>query len=849
MTVRPDVRPHVPFARDLDRHGERVALITPAGQLTYHDLAARVARAAERLGDGRRLVLLAAANSLDAVVAYLAALAAGHPVLLAPGGDPRTVERLTAAYDPDVVVAAADGRWRYTERRDGSAHRLHPDLALLLTTSGSTGSPKLVRLSQRNLQANAEAIAEYLEIGEHDRAATTLPVHYSYGLSVVNSHLLRGAGLILTDRSVTDPRFWEAFRAHRGTSFAGVPYTFDLLDRVGFDRMRLPDLRYVTQAGGRLAPERVRRYARLGRRDGWDLIVMYGQTEATARMAYLPAHLTLTHPQAIGRAVPGGSFRLEPLPEHPDPDVGELVYRGPNVMLGYAETPADLSLGRTVCELRTGDVARHLGDGLYELVGRRSRFAKIFGLRIDLQHIEDRLAGHGLTACCVGEEDRLVVAVSGDVRPERVRRLVADWCGLPTANVQAVAVAELPRLPSGKPDYPAVQALARDAARRPEPAAGETDLLALFAEVLGADEVTEDSSFTSLGGDSLSYVALSVRLEAALGRLPADWPTMTIRELRRHGTRARRWRRTLDTSVALRAIAIVLIAGTHIRLFGLAGGAHLLIGVAGYNFARFLLSDAERRVRMGHLWRSIARIAVPTVLWTAGAMLVTDDYGPTNLLLLNSVLGPHDGDSEWHFWFVEALVYILVAVTVALGVPAVDRAERRFPFALPVALAAAGLLTRYHVFGLADGPNVPDAVVVFWLFALGWAAARARRMGQRLLVSAAAAATVPGFFGQPTREAIIVGGLLLLIWVPRLPSLGPVNRLAGLLAGASLYIYLVHWQVYPVLDDRSRLLALVVSLAAGVGCARLAVVCAAGLRGCRHRLTAGRVRTPGPSRG
>ena len=196
------------------------------------------------------------------------------------------------SYDPDVVIDA-DG---IHERRHGSAHRLHPDLALLLSTSGSTGSPKLVRLSRCNLVANATAIAEYLDIRQTDRAATTLPMSYCYGLSVIHSHLLRGAGLILTDRSVVDEEFWTLFRRHRGTSFAGVPYTFEMLERIGFDGIDLPDLRYVTQAGGRLSPERVRSFAALGERKGWQLFVMYGATEATARMAYLPPELAQSHP-------------------------------------------------------------------------------------------------------------------------------------------------------------------------------------------------------------------------------------------------------------------------------------------------------------------------------------------------------------------------------------------------------------------------------------------------------------------------------------------------------------------------------------------------------------------------
>ncbi|HWG99584.1 MAG TPA: non-ribosomal peptide synthetase, partial [Pilimelia sp.] len=569
----------MPFVRALAGHGDRPALITATGRLTYRELADRVAAAAHRLGGGRRLVLLAGANTVDAVVYYLAALSAGHPLLLAPGDRPEAVAALVAAYDPDVVVRPAAGRHQVRQRRRGSAHAPHPDLALLLSTSGSTGSPKLVRLSADNLQANAEAIAEYLAIRPDDRAATTLPMHYCYGLSVINSHLLRGAGLVLTDLSVAEPRFWELFRAARGTSFAGVPYTFELLDRIGFADLRLPHLRYVTQAGGRLAPDRVARYAALGRRAGWDLFVMYGQTEATARMAYLPPELAAEHPDAIGVPIPGGAFRIAPLPDEPDaePGTGELVYTGRNVMLGYAEHPADLSRGRTVWELRTGDLARRTDDGLYVLVGRRSQFVKVAGLRIDPQRVEELLARHGVTACCAGGgADELVVAVErarrdGGLDAAGVRRLVARTYGLPAQAVRVPVVPELPRLSTGKPDRRAVAGLAGPADRAGAPAApdpgdaGATphrpgavpgprrpgsavpapspeaaaapapptaeQLCRLYAEILDRTGVTPADSFVSLGGDSLSYVEASVRLERILGRLPSDWHDTPIARL------------------------------------------------------------------------------------------------------------------------------------------------------------------------------------------------------------------------------------------------------------------------------------------------------------------------------
>ncbi|KMS69588.1 AMP-dependent synthetase [Streptomyces viridochromogenes] len=849
----PRVRPNgVPFARGLAAHGDRVALITPEGELSYRELAERVAVTAERLGPVRRLVLVAGANRADALITHLAALSAGHPVLLVPGDSESTLRSLTQAYAPDLVARQeADGTWALDERHRDSVHTLHPDLALLLSTSGSTGSPKLVRLSHENLQANAESIAAYLGLDDTDRAATTLPMHYCYGLSVIHSHLLRGAGLILTERSVSEPAFWEEFRAARGTSLAGVPYTFDLLDRVGFERMDLPYLRRVTQAGGRLAPDRVSRYAELGRRSGWQLFVMYGQTEATARMAFLPPQLAAERPEAVGVPIPGGSFRLQPVDGH-GPDVGELVYSGPNVMLGYADGPADLALGRTVEELRTGDLARRATDGLYEIVGRRSRFAKILGLRIDPQRVESLLEEHGVTAYCAGDGESLAVAALADAGEQgRIRQLVARDCGLPARAIRVRALDRLPHLATGKPDYEAVRRLTRPAEEAaPDP--GE-DLRRLYAEILDRADVTEDSSFVSLGGDSLCYVEVSLRLEEALGHLPTDWHTMTIRRLRplaapvpqraeepggqeprpvtrppspglrralRSWTTPQSWRtrRTLETGIALRAVGIVLIVGSHVQVFDIKGFAHILLCVAGYNFARFQLTDAGRRERVQRLGRSIARIAVPSMVWITGAVLLTDFYDPANAVLLNSLLDQGNDRFDWAYWFVEALVYFLVALAALMAVPVLDRLERRYAFGVPLALTAVGLVGRYDLLGLASARPQLSPTVVFWLFALGWAAARAGTVRQRALLMGVLLLTVPGLFqDQPLRTTIVIAGLVLLIWVPALPSLGPLNALAGVLASSSLYIYLTHYQVYPYLQEDFPLTALFASLVVGVG--------------------------------
>lgn len=804
----------------LRQYGERVAIHTDSGHLSYVDLADQVHMAARAYGDERRLVLLEARNDVATLVHYLAALAGRHVVLPVPAGRDHTA--VLRAYEPDTVVA--DGTVRH--RRD-AGHRLHDDLAMLLSTSGSTGSPKLVRLSHHNLLSNACAIADYLKIDENDVAATTLPMSYCYGLSVVNSHLLRGAGLLLTDLSVADERFWEFFRRHGGTSFAGVPYTFELLERIEFETMNLPNLRYVTQAGGRMAPERVRRFAEHARAGGWQLFVMYGATEATARMAYLAPELALSRPEAIGTPIPGGSFSLEAA----ENGVGELVYRGPNVMLGYARGPADLALGKTVDALHTGDLARRASDGLYEIVGRTSRFVKMYGLRIDLQRVESVLNAEGISAFCADDDDRLIVAARTGRPVGVVQQLAANAAGVPASAVRAVAVDELPLLASGKPDYPAVRALADGPV---EPSA--MTLRELFADVLQLDAADIDpaASFVDLGGNSLTYVTMSVRLERMLGRLPADWPQRPLRELEGAAKpeRRRSWAATLETSVALRAAAIVLIVGSHAGLFELWGGAHILLGVAGYNFGRFCLTQRPRNDRIRHLRNTIGWIAVPSVLWVALTLVLTDHYTWSNLLLANKILGPHDSMTAGRLWFVEVLVWTLVALALLFWVPALDRAERQRPLVVAAVFLAAGLALRYDALGLDMGRDAWFTMLAFWFFAIGWAASKCTTPLQRALVTAVLAVALYGYFDSPTRELLVFGGLALVIWLPTIRCPAVLTAAVGVLAEASLYTYLVHYQVYALFPG-DPLVGVLASLAVGILLTQLVTTA-------RHRLRARR---------
>ncbi|UDY36099.1 AMP-binding protein [Dermatobacter hominis] len=802
----------------------RSSLFVGGREITADHLDALVASRAEEIGPGR-LVLLQGANDVEFVVSLLACLRAGSPVIVS--GSAGSTAPLVEKFDPDVVVDPMSDGPRVQHRRTDAAHDLHPDLALLLSTSGSTGSPRLVRLSRQNVATNAVAIAEYLRLGPEDRAVTSLPLHYCYGLSVLTSHLVAGAAVVLTDLSVVDRCFWSLVEGMGVTTIAGVPYTFDLLDRTGFAESPPPSLRRLTQAGGAMAPDTVRRYARLGREHGFDLYVMYGQTEATARMAYLPPELAEEHPTSVGVAIPGGELRIDPLPSEEATGwprrSGEVVYRGPNVMMGYASSAAELAGGPQLTELRTGDIGHLDGEGLLHLEGRRSRFAKICGLRIDLDHVERTLAARGVHALCVGDDERLVVGVvaGSDGVDAAAGAAVREVVDLPLRRLAVVALDQEPRLPSGKVDRSAVLA----AATEMDTPSAASSVGAVLAAATGARSVGPTDTFVSLGGDSLSYVEASVMLEEHVHPLPESWHLMTVADLEAVAASGRRSSRRwvhLDTGLVLRAAAVVLIVGNHMDVFTILGSAHVLLAAAGFNMSRFLLSDPVGDHHVRRWGTAVGRVALPAVLWIGIGLFFLDRYTTGALLQVNNWIGePTPERMAWRYWFIEVLVQCLVIAGIVFAVPAVRRLERRYPFAFALSVSVALTLVRF-------APFEPDRLYwyrtgrVAWVFALGWAAHRARTVPQRLVVTALAAVGSWGFFSIELRNAILLGGIVLLVWVGTVPVPSASRRLVGAMAASSLAIYLIHGDVYPVVQRYVPVppVALLVTLALCLAIAR-----------------------------
>ncbi len=454
-------------------YGERLAGIEADGsEITYREMF-RISDEIWKVIGNRTLVISLCRNTIGSMVGYVSFINHGIvPLLMTDATEQSLLERLIHIYRPEYLWLPAGNssdfphyarvyeNCGYVLLRTGlTSYPLYEDLALLLTTSGSTGSPKLVRQSYRNLKSNTESIVEYLGIDSSERPITTLPMNYTYGLSVLNSHLYMGAVMLFTDEPILQKSFWDFFRKEGATSFGGVPYTYEMLDKLQFYHMNLPSLRYMTQAGGKLLPELHKKMAEYAQKNGRKFVVMYGQTEATARMGYLPADKALEKCGSMGIAIPGGEFALVDVDGNriTEPDtVGELMYRGENVTLGYAQNGDDLITGdERHGVLATGDMAKRDTDGFYYIVGRKKRFLKIFGNRVNLDEMESMLKGafQNIECACGGTDDRLkvyVVPKSLDENPEDLRRYLMEKLRLHISALHIAEVPEIPKNDSGK---------------------------------------------------------------------------------------------------------------------------------------------------------------------------------------------------------------------------------------------------------------------------------------------------------------------------------------------------------------------------------------------------------------
>ncbi|TCD15385.1 AMP-binding protein [Oricola cellulosilytica] len=465
--------------------GSGLALVDGAsGQsIRFNELTQAAEDTATQLEHWRKRTLhfVLTRNRVPHALIIIAAFRSGVPIALVdPEADRAVLHSLIDRYRPESVVGCAEdiAKFEFENLRvhsvsgimaqairngdDTGATSIHPDLACLLSTSGSTGTPKFVRLTRRNLVTNATDIGRVLGLDEKVCSFAHLKLHYSFGLSVLNSQLIAGGTCVLSDAAVVEPAFWEQMRRHKATLLPCVPFHCEYLSKLGLRRLNLPTLNTVIQAGGACRRDALRGiHSDLTERNG-GVFVMYGQTEASPRMTTLDSPDFFDHSDSVGKPMPSGEITIL------DPDgypckagsTGEVVYQGPNVALGYATNRADLAKGDEFNGiLKTGDLGFLSPEGFLTLRGRIARFAKVQGVRVSLDDVEalaSKEIGQPCYAISAGEQIHLYVE---DVRPvQDVARFKSQLkelslkLRLPLGTIIVKNIETVPRKANGKPD-------------------------------------------------------------------------------------------------------------------------------------------------------------------------------------------------------------------------------------------------------------------------------------------------------------------------------------------------------------------------------------------------------------
>ncbi len=459
----------------------RTAIIDDSGYcLTYGDLCDTVDDFF-KLQLPRCVVFTLCENCAGALVGYIAFESHKQvPLLLSAGLDKELLQNLDDTYQPSYywvperMTKETGGEQVFQAygyvllKKENISCPVNDKLSLLLTTSGSTGSPKLVRHKYGNLEANAENVAKVFDWRPDERGICDLPMNYTMGLNVINSHLIVGATVLMVKRNLMDPGFYSFIKEQHGTSFCGVPFSYEIMRRVGLERMDLPDLYTFAEGGGKLTDKMFQWIAEYCKRNGKRFCATFGTSETSARMAFLDPEKALEKIGSMGKAIPNGELFLIDEKYNDDGTVdGELGYRGPNVTMGYAICKEDLIKDDEFCgEYHTGDIAKRDSEGFYYIIGRKSRFLKLFGLRVSLDETERILKTQFGTDCvCAGNDKQMKIYTTEPSIVNEIIPFISKKTNIHNSAFQVSFVDEIPRNDYGKVKYAVLENMANKEVR------------------------------------------------------------------------------------------------------------------------------------------------------------------------------------------------------------------------------------------------------------------------------------------------------------------------------------------------------------------------------------------------
>ena len=453
---------------NIDKHDQnKVAIKDDSGHvLTYADICKTIENMAE-LNLPRCVVFCLCESCSGSLVGYLAFENNKQvPLLISANMDNELRTNLEKIYNPsyywvparfadeiggEIIFSAYD----YVLKKTGKdPYPLNEKLSMLLTTSGSTGSPKLVRHKYGNLEANAENVSKAFSWTSEEIGICDLPMNYTMGLNVINTYLFVGATVLMVKANLMDPYFWKFIKENEGTSFCGVPFSYEIMRRIGFEKMDLPKLHTLAEGGGKLTDKMFKWLADLCDKTGRRFCATFGTSETSARVAFLDPSLAKVKTGSIGKAIPDGElFLLDEVEEDNGGFCGELGYRGPNVTMGYATCKDDLVKNDEFCgEYHTGDLARRDSDGYYYIIGRKGRFLKLFGLRVSLDETERILKSQFTNSdfVCTGDDKKMQIFCTDVTLKDKIIPYVSSKTNLHNSAFGVIVIDKIPRNEYGK---------------------------------------------------------------------------------------------------------------------------------------------------------------------------------------------------------------------------------------------------------------------------------------------------------------------------------------------------------------------------------------------------------------
>ena len=424
---------------------KNIAIITDDNKkYTYEKLQKKINSFSKKINK-RSLCFVLCENDFSTIIAYLGFLNSNSVIALIDQNIKITsLKNLINLYEPEYIFGDDTKnsfilnnykksylKKKYLmERKDikNMKRRFHKDLCLLISTSGTTGSPKLVKLSYLNLESNIASISKYLNIKSNDTTITTLPLSYVYGLSILNTHLYNGGKIVLNNTSLIQKNFWKRLNDLKVTSFGGVPYLYKIILKLKYLNKSYPYLKYLTVAGGKLDEKNLLELNNILKKDKTKLIIMYGAAEATARMSYVPYKYLEDKINSIGIPIPGGKLKIRKNKSK----FGEIIYEGKNVFMGYAKNFKDLnSKIDNNFKLNTGDIGFKDKDGFFYIKGRKDRFIKIFGLRINLDEIQNILLNNNIENVCKFDgKNKIFIFYKDNIKEDIVRNVILEYINL-----------------------------------------------------------------------------------------------------------------------------------------------------------------------------------------------------------------------------------------------------------------------------------------------------------------------------------------------------------------------------------------------------------------------------------